>query len=156
VRNYIKEVSRSIISLNRYSKRAIAIVTDLTLCIFCTWLAFFIRLEELILLKDFNFYPAAISVIIVIPIFWLFGIYRTFFRYTSLSIIFTITSSTFVYGTLYFLVIGVYGIQGVPRSIGILQPILLLFAVVTSRLSIKYLLTNSYNFSDKSFNKKMY
>ena len=154
MRNYIKEVSRSIISLNRYSKQAIAIVTDLTLCILCTWLAFFIRLEELILLKDFNFYPAAISVIIVIPIFWLFGIYRTFFRYTSLSIIFTITSSAFVYGTLYFLVIGVYGIQGVPRSIGILQPILLLFAVVTSRLSIKYLLTNSYNFSDKSFTKK--
>ena len=115
MRNYMKEISNSIISLNRYSKRAIAMITDLALCILCTWLAFFIRLEELILIRDFNFYPAAISVIIALPIFWLFGIYRTFFRYTSLSIIFTITSSIFVYGLLYFLVIGVYGIQGVPR-----------------------------------------
>ena len=154
MRNYIKEVSISIISLNRYSKRAIAMVTDLTLCIFCTWLAFFIRLEELILFKDFNFYPAVISIIIAIPIFWLFGIYRTFFRYTSLSIIFTITSSAFVYGILYFLVIGVYGIQGVPRSIGALQPILLLFAIISSRLLIKYVLTYIYSFRDKSFNKK--
>ena len=154
MRNYIKEVSISIISLNRYSKRAIAMVTDLTLCIFCTWLAFFIRLEELILFKDFNFYPATISVIIAIPIFWLFGIYRTFFRYTSLSIIFTITSSAFVYGLLYFLIIGVYGIQGVPRSIGILQPILLLFAIIGSRLSIKYILNSSYSFGDQSSNKK--
>ena len=154
MRKYIKEVSGSIISLHRYSKRAIAIVTDMALCILCTWLAFFIRLEELILFKDFNFYPALLSVIIALPIFWLFGIYRTFFRYTSLSIIFTITSSTLVYGLLYFLVISVFGINGVPRSIGILQPILLLFAITSSRLSIKYILNSGYSFKDQSLNKK--
>ena len=140
MRNYIEEISGSIVSLNRYSKRAIAIVTDLGLCIFCTWLAFFIRLEEFILFKDFNFYPALISVIIAIPVFWLFGIYRTFFRYTSISIVFSIISSSMVYGLLYFLVIGVYGIQGVPRSIGILQPILLLLSIMSIRLSIKNIL----------------
>ena len=154
MKNYIKKFSSLIISLNRYSKRIIAMVTDLTLCVLCTWLAFFIRLEELILFKDFNFYPAAISAIIAIPILWLFGVYRTFFRYTSLSIIFTITSSIFVYGMLYFLVIGVYGIQGVPRSIGILQPILLLFAIISSRILTKYILTYSNSLRDKSFNKK--
>ena len=95
---------------------------------------FFLRLEEFILLKDFNFYPALISVIMAIPIFWLFGLYRTILRFTGLSIIFTILVSTFVYGLLYFLVIGVYGIQGVPRSVGILQPMLLFFAIIFSRL----------------------
>ena len=85
MKNYIKDIPSSIVSLNRYSKRSIAIVTDLGLCILCTWLAFFIRLEELILFKDFNFYPALLSVIIAIPILWLFGIYRTFFRYTNLK-----------------------------------------------------------------------
>ena len=154
MRNYIKDIPSSILSLNRYSKRSIAIVTDLGLCILCTWLAFFIRLEKLILFKDFNFYPALISVIIAIPILWLFGIYRTFFRYTSLSIIFSILFSSIVYGLLYFLAIGVYGIQGVPRSIGVLQPILLFFAILTSRLSIKYILDSSYNMMDKSLNKK--
>ena len=92
--------------------------------------------------------------IIAIPIFWLFGIYRTFFRYTNLSIIFTITSSALVYGLLYFIVIGVYGISGVPRSIGILQPILLIFAIISSRLSIKYILNSGYSFKDQSLNKK--
>ena len=154
MRNYIKDIPSFILSLNRYSKRSIAIVTDLGLCILCTWLAFFIRLEKLILFKDFNFYPALISVIIAIPILWLFGIYRTFFRYTSLSIIFSILFSSIVYGLLYFLAIGVYGIQGVPRSIGVLQPILLFFAILTSRLSIKYILDSSYNIMDKSLNKK--
>lgn len=122
--NYIKEFSNSILSLHRYSKRTIAIITDVGLGILCTWLAFALRLEEFILFKDFNFYPALISIVIAIPIFWLFGLYRTIFRHTGLSIIFTILVSTLVYGLLYFLIIGVYSIQGVPRSVGIIQPML--------------------------------
>ncbi len=154
MKNYIKDIPNSLVSLSRYSKRTIAIITDLGLCILCTWLAFFIRLEELILFKDFNFYPAVISATIAIPIFWLFGIYRTLFRYTSISIISNILFSSLVYGLLYFLVIGVYGIQGVPRSIGVLQPILVLLAIMTSRLSIKYILDSSYSTRAKSLNKK--
>ena len=154
MKNFIREISKTILSLDRYSKRVIVIITDLGLCILCTWLAFFLRLEELILFKDFNFYPAIISVLIAIPIFWLFGLYRTIFRYTEISIIFTLTASTFVYGLLYFLVIGVYGIQGVPRSIGIIQPMLLFVAIISSRLAVKYLLTSNYSLLSKSSNKK--
>ena len=153
MKNYIKEFSNSILSLHRYSKRIIAIITDSGLCILCTWLAFTLRLEELILFKDFNFFPAVIAVIIAIPIFWLFGLYRTIFRFTGLSIIFTILASSFVYGLIYFLVIGVYSIQGVPRSIGVLQPMLLFFAIISSRLIVKYLLTVNNNFKN-SLNKK--
>ena len=149
MRNYYQEISNNILSLHRYSKRSIAIITDLGLCIFCTWIAFFLRLEEFILLKNFNFYPAAISVVIAIPIFWLFGLYRTIFRYTGLSIIFNILASTLVYGLLYFLVIGVYGIQGVPRSVGVLQPMILFIFIISSRLGIKYLLVNKLNFRNK-------
>tara|TARA_A100001011_G_scaffold96043_1_gene101048 strand:+ start:1938 stop:3923 length:1986 start_codon:yes stop_codon:yes gene_type:complete len=152
--NYYHEISNNVLSLHRYSKRSIAIITDLGLCIFCTWIAFFLRLEEFILLKNFNFYPAAISVIIAIPIFWLFGLYRTIFRYTGLSIVFNILASTLVYGLLYFLVIGVYGVQGVPRSIGVLQPMLLFIFIISSRLGVKYLLVNNLNLKYKNLNKK--
>jgi FlaA1/EpsC-like NDP-sugar epimerase len=151
--NSIKDTPVVLFSLHRYIKRTIAIIADLALCIICTWVAFFLRLEELILFKDFNFYPALISVIIAIPIFWSFGLYRTIFRYTGLSILFTILASTFLYGILYFLVIGIIGIQGVPRSVGILQPMLLFFGIISSRLGVKYLLTNDYDFK-KSTNKK--
>ena len=49
--DYMKEFSNSILSLHRYSKRAIAIITDTALCILCTWIAFTLRLEEFILFK---------------------------------------------------------------------------------------------------------
>ncbi len=151
--NYMKQLSNRILSLPRYSKRIIAIITDTGLCVLCTWLAFIIRLEELILLKDFNFTPALLSIIIAMPVFWLFGLYRTIFRFTGLSIIFSILTSALVYGLLYFLVIGVYGLSGVPRSIGILQPMLLFFAIIASRLGIKYILSNNFSY-EKSSNKK--
>ena len=142
---YLKDFSNNILYLPRYSKRAIAIITDAGLCILCTWLAFIIRFEDLILFRDFNFNSAIISILIMIPVFWLFGLYRTIFRYTGFSIIFTILASIFVYGLLYFLVIGVYGIQGIPRTIGILQPMLLFFALLSSRLGIRYILTSNSN-----------
>ncbi len=151
--NFFKEISGSIIPLQLYSKRVLAVLTDVGLCVLCTWLAFILRLEELILFNDFNFHPALISIVIAIPIYWLFGLYRTIFLYTSLSIIFSIITSTFVYGLLYFLVIGVYSIQGVPRSIGVLQPMLLFFGIISSRFWFKFILTGNFD-SNKSSNKK--
>ena len=140
----------NILMLPRYVKQSITIINDIILCVICTWLAYALRLEEFILLKDFNFYPAMISIMISIPIFWFLGLYRVIIRYFELSAIFTIFSFTFVYGFLYFLVIGVYSVPGVPRSIGILQPILLFFAILGSRLLIKHLLTYNFNLSETS------
>ena len=161
--NYIKKFLNHIFSLHRYSKRLIAIITDASLCFLSTWIAFIIRseywlalnpeIEVLILYENFNFNSVLISIIIAIPVFWLFGLYRTIFRYTGLSIILNILASTFVYGLFYFLIVGFYGIQGVPRSIGVIQPMLLFFGIIGSRLAIKYILTGNYSFK-KSFNKK--
>ena len=154
-----KEFSSSVLSLHRYTKRSIAIVNDIGLCVLCTWLAFVLRLEELILFKDFNFYTALISIIIAIPIFWSFGLYKVIFRYTGLSIILNILSALFVYGLMYFLIIGVYGISSytpyyanVPRSIGIIQPMILFIAIISTRLLVKYSLI--YNDNNKSFREK--
>ena len=160
--NIFKSFLNYTISLHRYSKRIIVIITDSILCILCTWLAFVLRLEELILFKDFNLYPAAISIAIAIPIFWLFGLYRTIYRYTGTSMILNILVSTFVYGLLYFLAVGVYGIKitpnyiglSVPRSIGILQPMLLFFAIICLRLLVKFILIKDYSFNNKTENKK--
>ena len=48
------EISKYLFGLDRYTKRAIAIITDVLLCVIAVWLAFFIRLEEYILLKDIS------------------------------------------------------------------------------------------------------
>jgi FlaA1/EpsC-like NDP-sugar epimerase len=69
---------------------------------------------------------------------------------------FSIAIALLVYGFLYFLVFGVYGVVGIPRSIGIIQPMLLFFTVASSRLFVKYIFDVNYFFKEKShFLKKV-
>ena len=158
---YIKELLYSIFKLHRFIKRSIAVITDISLCIFSTWLAFTVRSEywlELrpetdvsVLFKDFNYYSILISIMIAIPIFWLFGLYRTIFRYTGFSIVFTILISSFIYALLY-MSFGVHILQEIPRPIGFFQPLILFILIIGSRLLIKYVSisnSNSQNFFDK-------
>ena len=160
----IRKVSVNIFSLHRYTKIAIATISDVILCVLCTWLAFGVRsqywlaikpeIEQSILFVDLNFSSLLVSAMIAIPIFWLFGLYRTIFRYTGFSIFFTILMSTFVYGVLYY-TITVYSTQVVPRPIGFFQPMLLFFAVLTSRLAIKYIFARSLSFKNPYKKRKV-
>ena len=145
---------KNIVNLPRNAKRTITIILDIGLCVICTWLAFYLRLEEFIKINDITILAVLISIFISIPIFSLLGLYNTMIRFTGLSIIFSISVAVFIYGILYFSVIGVYGIQGIPRSIGLIQPLLLFLGILSSRLFIKYLLVSSYSSNYKSRIKK--
>ena len=147
---------KSVLTFPRFAKQIIATIHDLSLCIFCTWLAFYLRLDHFISIQGAVLSAAMVSVGLALPVFWLLGLYRTMFRYSVLNIMFSISIALIVYGLLYFSVFGIYGVIGIPRSISILQPMLLFFAIVTSRLFVKYLLCGNYLFKDKSqFLKKV-
>jgi FlaA1/EpsC-like NDP-sugar epimerase len=152
----LTEASKNIINLPRYTKRIIAILIDISLCIFCTWLAFLLRLEELVKINDVTSLSVQISILLAIPIFWMMGLYKTIFRFQGSSIIFTVFIATFTYGLLYFVVISIYGIQGIPRSIGIIQPILLFLSISASRVSIKFLFLSNFKKSKKKNNVLIY
>ncbi len=150
----LNKATKNIINLPRYAKRTISIIIDVGLCILCTWFAFYLRLEEFIRINDETILAVLISIILAIPIFWLLGLYRTMLRFAGSSIIFTVTVAISTYGLIYFSVIGIYGIQGVPTSIGIIQPLLLFFGIVSSRAIIRYLYINSVYLKNKTENKK--
>ena len=130
----LTELSKNIINFPRPIKRIIVILKDIGLCIFCTWLAFYLRLEEFVKINNVTTLAVEISILLAIPIFWLMGLYKTIFRFQGSSIIFTVFIATFVYALFYFVVITIYGIQGIPRSIGIIQPILLFLSISVTRI----------------------
>jgi FlaA1/EpsC-like NDP-sugar epimerase len=146
---YNKNFSDKIFSLSRFLKRLLAITTDIFLCIFTLWLAFYLRLEEFVLFKDIGLTPILLTILLTISIFWFTGLYRTLFRYAGLSIFSTISLSVFIYGLIFFSIISIYGLKDVPRSLGVIQPILLYVFVIISRFFVKYLLTGSFNKSEK-------
>jgi FlaA1/EpsC-like NDP-sugar epimerase len=64
--------------------------------------------------------------------------------------------ATFAYALLYFSLISIYGIKGIPRSIGIIQPMLLFLAISTSRISIKFLFLSDLKKSKNKTNVLIY
>ena len=148
------EIHKTLINISnlpRFAKKIIAIIFDLCLCVLCTWFAFYLRLDQFISIKGAGLTAAMLSFALALPALWLFGLYKTIFRYSDLSIMTSVSIALLVYGLLYFSVFGVYGVKDIPRSIGILQPMLLFFAVVSSRLFVKYLLGGNYFSKNRSF-----
>jgi len=76
----------------------------------------------------------AISPLLAIPVFGKFGLYRAIFRYTGLAAILATSKAVALYGLLFLpVVLGLYLGEGIPRSLSILQPLILLLLVAGSR-----------------------
>ena len=127
-------VLKFILFLPRLVKRFIVISLDVCLCALSVWLAFYLRLGEFVDLIGSARWAVLVSVFFALPIFVRSGFYRAIFRHSNLSVLLFITRATVLYGVLYAMVFTVVSIPGVPRTVGIIQPILLLLMVGTSRI----------------------
>lgn len=132
------------LDLPRVAKRLIALSMDATICVLSVWFAFYLRL-------GYWPHPAAepakailASVAIALPIFVSFGLYRAIFRYAGWEAMVTIVRAVALYSAPYMLVFTAIGITGVPRTIGIIQPILLLFLIGSSRTLARVVFEESY------------
>ena len=113
-------------------KLFIIIFIDLLLAIFSVWIAYYLRLGEFVNLFIYydGYFPinAVIgSVIFLLPIFLLSGLYRTVIRFSSWPEIQGIAKGILIYGVCFFILFSLIRVEGVPRTIGIIQPLVLFF-----------------------------
>ena len=132
------------LALPRFVKRGIVLAVDVALCLLTVSLAFYLRLGEWVPLSLTPWKAALAAPIIAIPIFVVFGLYRAVFRYVSWEALTSITQAVAVFGLIYASIFTAFGVTGIPRTIGIIEPILLLIAIGSSRAFGKYLFGNHY------------
>lgn len=140
----MSHVNEYLLRIPRLIKRALVLSLDVGVCIISVWLAFYLRLGEWVSLSGIQFLALALALILSIPIFTISGLYRMIFRYTGWSAFLTIIKATVIYAILYSTVITVVGIDDIPRTIGIIQPLLLLAGVTASRALSHYWLSSTY------------
>ena len=122
------------------------------LCVLSVWLAFYLRLGEFFSLvgqpMSLVFSPvliaALVSVLLAIPIFVTSGLYRAIFRYSGLPAMMAMARAMLLYGVMFAAVFTFYGVQGVPRTVGLIQPLLLLVLVGASRAAARVWLGGLY------------
>ena len=135
--NWLSHLAAPTLALPRPAKRALVVVADTSLCMLSVWLAFYLRLGDFFPLSGELFSPvipaAGVSVLLAIPIFITSGLYRAIFRYSGLPAMMAIARAMLIYGVLFAAVFTFYGVKGVPRTVGLIQPLLLLVLVGASR-----------------------
>ena len=140
-----------LLNLPRSIKALFAISIDLTCCIFSVWFAYYLRLGNLISFSDRGWEALGYALIISFPIFLIFGIYKNIFRYSGLNSLISVSKAISLHGIIYGTRISIFGIEGIPRTIGLIEPLLLFFLIISWRILARFLLRN---LTKKNYAKK--
>jgi FlaA1/EpsC-like NDP-sugar epimerase len=133
-----------LLAMPRAVKRALALLVDASFCILTIWLAYCFRLNEWTILTGVQWLPVFVSLCMALPIFIVMGMYRAIFRYAGLAAFIAVLKAIAIYGIAFMTIFTALSVPGVPRTVGILQPFLLLIAVGLSRVGIRYWLGDTY------------
>ncbi|QNP60951.1 polysaccharide biosynthesis protein [Paenacidovorax monticola] len=117
----------------RAAKRLFVVALDAGMGLLAMWLAFTLRLESLHWPEGLQWQVYALGPLLAFPIFVNQGLYRAIFRYTGIRALITTGKAVTLYGTLLLVILLVAQWEGVPRSVGVLQPVIFLLLVGASR-----------------------
>ena len=119
-------------------KRSMVAFADVCLVVLSVWLAYYLRIGDFIYLTrwtDEHFPLPAVAIgLFIIPLFSIFGMYKLVFRYAGVQTLVSVVKAVTVYSMISVMVITLLGMPGIPRTIGIIQPLLVFFLITSLRL----------------------
>ena len=132
----------AVLSLKRSQKRLLSLLVDLFTIPFVLWLAFALRLDFSYIPGPAQYWIFIAAPAIAIPIFIRMGLYRAIIRYIGFHALWAILKSVALYSLIWSLVVLLAKVDGVPRSVFILNFILSILSVGGSRMVARYILSS--------------
>ncbi len=126
-------------SLPRLYKRALIAITDSLLLVSALWSAFSLRLGEFYLPSETHLLALFLPIpLIAIPIFTRFGLYRAIIRYIGLRALWAVVQAVSLYSILMGLMITLVRIEGVPRSVILINWIVAMMLIGGTRMIARW------------------
>ena len=140
----LERLARPLLALPRPFKRLLALSFDALLCVLTLWLAMSLRLEQMVGLSGPFLLALGVSWLLALPLFAVRGFYRAIFRYAGWHAMVAMLTTLGIYAVLFAGLFTVVGVEGVPRSVGVTQPLLLMLLVGGSRAWVHRWLGGGY------------
>ncbi len=146
IRSVFIAVQKTMLSLPLGVKQFLAVFMDGFSVLFTVWLAYSFRYETWHIPHDMQWIVYIIAFTLALPVFTRFGLYKSVFRYNEAMAIKQIIKAVFVYGLVFFALLVFMRLKGVPRSIGVLQPMMLFLLLLATREVARFLLNTRFRF----------
>lgn len=143
----------SLFGLPRRAKQMLVLLVDGLAVLFSVWIAFYLRIEQTGAPVQQQGYVYGIAVLLFVPVFIQMGLYRAIFRYSGMPALVATTTAVSVFGIIFFIILIWFKLDGVPRSIGIIQPLIFLLLAGAWRVIARSLLAKALG-SQKIFIEK--
>ena len=144
----LSKLTMLVLQLPRPIKRLIVLLVDSAICLLSVYFSFYLRVGEWVpIFSQSGWKPLLAleaSILFSLPLFLAFGLYREIFRYSGWFAFLTLLRAMCLYAFIFAVIFTVIGIEGVPRTVGLIQPIVLVMLVGASRAFASYWLSNSY------------
>ncbi|OIN91269.1 MAG: polysaccharide biosynthesis protein [Comamonadaceae bacterium CG1_02_60_18] len=126
-------MQNKVLGWSRPLKQAAVMALDVFLALLATWLAFTLRLDALHRPSGTQWWVYGLAPVLALPVFLRFGLYRAIFRYSGQAALYTTGKAVGCYAIVLTAVLLWARWIGVPRTLGVLQPLIFLFLVGSSR-----------------------
>lgn len=134
----LKIIRNSLLAAPRLTKQALAVVSDIAISAMAVQLAMNLLMEAHVPWGIQHNWMFLLGLAFFLPIFISMGLYRAIFRFAGLQFIFSLNKAMAVYAFLYASVFMAFGVDQVPRSVGLLQPLIFGLGIFTGRLFVRY------------------
>lgn len=129
-----------LIALPRYQKAVIVATVDVAMAVFAAWAAIYLRLGQSHWLHGAQLIAVLVPVFLGPPIFFAAGLYRRIFRHSGATDMAAVVRACLVFGLVYAAIYTMAGVRGVPRTVGLIQPVVMLVTMVASRAMALFVL----------------
>ena len=145
IQTIINGVIQTLLNPSRKTKQILVLMLDVFSIIGCILISFSLRFGHLYFPTGDIYLMLIIfgAPLLALPIFFSFGLYREMIRYVGFKALWRIFKAVSLYAILWGLIAFMSDLNGIPRSVILINWLLAIVTVSSGRLAIRWLLTES-------------
>ena len=134
----LSQAAAPLLALPLVAKRLLVVALDVVLSLLAVWCAMYLRLDQVGLPLAQQRLVYVLAPLLAVPIFVRFGLYRAIFRYTGMAALATTAKAVGLYTAVFLGSLLLARWDGVPRTVGLIQPLIFLLLVGVSRAVARF------------------